>query len=85
MDTILELPPTPIRGVAAHLLIETLSGEVIVDEDVNKVEVGTRVRWASWPYRERDKKVECEVRMSEVARIELTPCRDRLADRAARR
>lgn len=85
METILELPPTPVRGVAAHLLIETLDGEVIVDEDVNKVEVGTRVRWASWPYRERDAMVEREISMTKVARIELTPCRDRLADRAARR
>lgn len=76
---------TPVRGVAAHLFIETIAGEVLVDEDVNKVEVGTRVRWASWPYRERDQKVEREVSMCDVARIELTPCRDRLADRSQRR
>lgn len=69
---------TPVRGVAAHLLIETTAGEILVDADVNKVEVGVFVRWATWPAGDRANQEKHEVRMSEIARIELSMCRDRL-------
>lgn len=71
-------PETTVRGVSAHLLIETTAGEILVDEDVNKVEVGVYVRWANWPAGNRSQQVKHEVRMSEIARIELSMCRDRL-------
>lgn len=67
-----------MNGIAAHLHVEDLEGHVILDEDVNRVEVTTRLRWATWEPRRKSEMEAHDLSLNYVSRIELSRCRDRL-------
>lgn len=76
-------PAIPI-GVSAHLKIVNKRGEVVLDEDVNRVGLGVTVRWATWPKSDvpgKNRKAEAdvhEISLVDLDLIEITPCSDRL-------
>lgn len=62
----------------AHLKIENARGEVVLDEDVNDFQVGTRVYWQNWEHGRKDMKNEHQISLRDLAKVEITPCQDRL-------
>lgn len=80
----MDLPDIP-SGSGAHLKVVNQRGEVLVDEDVNRVNVGVVLVYANWPKSDvpgKNRKAEAdvhEISLTDLASIELTPCSDRLA------
>lgn len=78
-----DFPAIPI-GMSAHVKIVNQRGEVVLDEDVNRIGVGVTVRWANWPKSDvpgKSHKGEAdvhEISMRDLALVEITPCSGRL-------
>lgn len=67
-----------LAGVRAHLRVVNKRDEVLIDADVNRVEVGFRVRWETWEPGDKDLADLHEVPMADLAEVTITPCSDRL-------
>jgi len=67
-----------LHGMRAHLRAVNQRGEVLIDEDVNRVAIDTMLRWESWEPGEKLTADRHEVSMADLAEVVLTPCSDRL-------
>ena len=70
-----------LHGLRAHLRVVNKRGEVLVDEDVNRVVIDTWVRWETWDITVPGAKATADLRevpLGDLTEVTLTPCSDRL-------
>lgn len=71
-------------GRGAHLRVVNLRGEVLVDDDVNRLAITHCLRYAVWPKSDvpgKNRKAEADIHnisLNDLALIEMTPFSGRL-------
>lgn len=68
-----------LSGMRAHLRVVNNRDEVLVDEDVNRVNIDTMLRYETWESGAKDQADLHEISLSGLQELTLTPVSDRLA------